>query len=49
MAMSEDHASCWVHKDFTVTTKQFQALLTEVRASGRKDECQVQQIGIERE
>jgi len=22
MAVSENHASCWVHKDFTVTTKQ---------------------------
>jgi len=22
MAVSEDHASCWVHKDLTVTTKQ---------------------------
>ena len=21
MAVSEDHASCWVHKDLTVTTK----------------------------
>ena len=34
----EDHASCWVHKDLTVTTKQIQALLTAARASGRKDE-----------
>jgi len=25
MAVSEDHASCWVHKDLTVTTKQIQA------------------------
>jgi len=24
MAVSEDHASCWVHKDLTVTTKQIQ-------------------------
>jgi len=23
MAVSEDHASCWVHKDLTVTTKEF--------------------------
>ena len=49
MAASEDHASCWVHKDLTVTTKQIQALLTAARASGGKDECQVQQIGIEQE
>jgi len=25
MAVSEDHASCWVHKNLTVTTKQIQA------------------------
>jgi len=49
MAMSEDHASCWVHKDLTVTTKQIQALLTAARASGGKDKCQVRLTGIERE
>jgi len=49
MAMSEDHALCWVVKDLTVTTKQHQALLTAVRASGGKDECQVQLTDIERE
>jgi len=49
MAVSEDHASCWVHKDLTVTTKQIQALLTVARASGGKDECQVRLTGIERE
>jgi len=38
MAVSEDHASCWVFKDLTVTTKQIQALLTAARASGGKDE-----------
>jgi len=43
MAMSEDHASCWVHKDLTVTTKQIQALLT----SGGKDGCQVRLTDIE--
>jgi len=48
MAMSEDHASCWVHKDLTVTAKQMQALLTAARASGGKDECQVRLTGIER-
>jgi len=47
--MSEDHASCWVHKDLTVTTKQIQALLTAARASGGKDECQVRLTGIEQE
>jgi len=49
MAVSEDHASCWVHKDLTVTTKQIQALLTAARASGGKDKCQVRLTGIERE
>ena len=49
IAVSEDHASCWVHKDLTVTTvtKQSQALLTAARASGGKDECQVRLTGIE--
>ena len=49
MAMSEDHASCWVHKDLTVTTKRIQAFLTAARASGGKDECQVRLTSIERE
>jgi len=49
MAVSEDHASCWVHKDLTVTTKQIHALLTAARAQGGKDECQVRLTGIERE
>ena len=49
MAMSEEHASCWVHKDLTVPTKQIQVLFTAARASGGKDECQVRLIGIERE
>jgi len=49
MARSEDHASCWVHKDLTVTARQIQALLTAARASGGKDECQVRLKGIERE
>ena len=47
--MSEDHASCWVHKDLIVTTKQIKALLTAARASGGKGECQVRLTGIERE
>ena len=29
MAVSEDHASYWVHKDLTVTSKQIQSLLTQ--------------------
>jgi len=49
MAVSEDHASCWVYKDLTVTTKQIQALLTAARASGGKDECQVRLTGIKQE
>jgi len=49
MAVSEDHTSCWVHKDLTVTTKQIWALLTTPRASGGKDECQIRLTGIERE
>jgi len=47
MAVSEDHVSCWVHKDLTVTTKQIQALLSAARASGGKDECQVRLTSIE--
>ena len=49
MEGSEDHASCWAHKDLTVTSKKIQALLTAARASGGKDECQVRLTGIERE
>jgi len=49
MAMREDHASCWLHKDLIVTTKQIQALLTAARASGGKEECQLRLKGIERE
>jgi len=49
MAMSEDHASCSVHQDLTITTKQIQALLTAARASGGKDEYQIRLTGIERE
>jgi len=45
MALSEDHASCWVHKDLTVTTEQIRALLTAAKASGRKDERQVRLTG----
>jgi len=47
MAMSEDHASCWVHKDPTDMSKQIWALLTAARASSRKDECQVRLTGSE--
>ena len=48
IAVSEDHASYWAHKDLTVTTKQIQALLTAARVSGGKDTCQVRLKGIER-
>jgi len=48
MAVSEDHTSCWFHKDLTVTTQQIQVLLTAARASGGKDECQVCLTDIER-
>ena len=47
MAVSENHASCWVHKDLTVTTKQIRVLLTAARTSDGKDECQVRLTGIE--
>ena len=49
MAVSEEHASCWVREDLTVTTKQIQPLLTAARTSVGKDECQVRLTGIERE
>jgi len=51
MTVSENRASCWVHKgsDLTVTTKQIQALLTAARVSGEEDECQVRLTGIEQE
>jgi len=45
MAMGEDHASCWVHKNLTVTTHQIQA----ARTSGGKDEGQVRLTCIEQE
>jgi len=41
MAVSEDHASFWVHKELTVTTKNNEALLTASRASGKKDKSTV--------
>ena len=46
MAVKKDHASCWVHKDLTVTTKQIRTLLTAARASGGKDECHVRLTGL---
>jgi len=49
MAVSEDRASLWVHKDLTVKTKYIWALLTAAWASEGKDECQVRLTGIERE
>jgi len=49
MAVSKDHASCWVFEDLTVMTKQIRALLTAARASGRQIECQVRLTGIEQD
>ena len=50
IAVSEDYASYWVHKDLTVTTTKNQALLRAANgASGGMDECQVRLAGIERE
>jgi len=49
MAVSEDHASSWVHKDLIVKIKYIWALLTVAWASEEKDECQVRMTGIERE
>jgi long-subunit acyl-CoA synthetase (AMP-forming) len=39
MAMSEDHTTCWVHKDLTASKGKKQALVTAAWASGGKDEC----------
>ena len=49
MTVSEDHASCWVHKDLTATTKKIRFLLTAARASVGKDKCHVRLTGIGRE
>jgi len=45
----EDHASCLIHKDFAVTKKKNEALLTAARLSGGKDKCRIGLTGIERE
>ena len=34
MAMSEDHTSCWGHKDLVVTREQVKALITAAMTSG---------------
>jgi len=36
MAMSEDYASCWVHKDLTVTTKKKSGFVDSSEGVGRK-------------
>jgi len=36
MAMSEDHASCWVYKDLTVMAKQIQVFVDGSEGVGRK-------------
>jgi len=47
MAVSKDHASYWVQKDVTVSTKQVGTLLTTARALGGKTQCQIPLTGIE--
>ena len=49
MTVSENHATCWVHKDFTCTDNKAEMLQQAVGASGGKDECQARVTGIERE
>jgi len=49
MAVSEECALCWVHKDLTDTTKKNRSLLAAARASSGKDECQVRLTVVERE
>ena len=49
MAVREDQASCWFHKDLTLTKRQTWALLTGARALRRKDEYQVRPAGFEQE
>jgi len=41
MAVSEDHASCWVHKDLTVTTEQIWVLLTAPNLGRRVEKTNV--------
>jgi len=36
MAVREDHASCWVHKDLTVMTKQISGVADSSEGVGRK-------------
>ena len=47
-----DDASCWFHKDFTITTETIRALLSVpvrvIRASGGEGEYQLRMTGIER-
>ena len=41
MAASENHATCWVHEDFSYTANNVKTLRKAFEASGGKDECQV--------
>jgi hypothetical protein len=49
MATIENHATCWVHKDFCHTAKNVETLREAFEVSGGKDECQARVTGIERE
>ena len=48
-AMSEEHASCWVHQDYHVADEKKAALEKAAGVSGGKDECQVRLKGRERD
>jgi len=48
-AVSEEYASCWVHRDCHVTDEQKAALKKAAGLSGGKDECQVRLKGRERD
>jgi len=49
MAVSEDHASCWAHKDLSFTKRKIQAFLTAARALGRKVAYEIRMTRIEKE
>ena len=48
-AVGEEYASCWVHQDCHVADEQKAALKKAAGESGRKDKCQVQLKGRERD
>ena len=49
MVASKNYANCWVHKDFLYTANIVETLREAFEASGRKDECQVRVVGVERD